>query len=70
MDDKSDVISILWVSSSPYSYLCSDRNLCRITIDTLLKHGFTPARTFVFAFGFDEEASSLAVRAASIYLQT
>ncbi|KZT27873.1 Zn-dependent exopeptidase [Neolentinus lepideus HHB14362 ss-1] len=28
-----------------------------ITVDTLLKHGFVPARTVVLAYGIDEEAS-------------
>ncbi|KAI6120771.1 hypothetical protein EDD16DRAFT_1558890 [Pisolithus croceorrhizus] len=30
-----------------------------VTVDTLLRHGFSPARTVVLAFGFDEEATGL-----------
>jgi len=26
-----------------------------VTVDNLLKHGFSPARTIIIAFGFDEE---------------
>ena len=33
----------------------------RATIETLLSKDFTPARTVVLAFGFDEEASGIKV---------
>jgi len=36
-----------------------------VTVETLLKHGFSPARTIVLAFGFDEEATGREVGRAS-----
>ncbi|KAJ7503528.1 carboxypeptidase S [Mycena galericulata] len=38
--------------------------------ELLLEHGFAPARTFVFAFGFDEEASGGASELAKVLLNT
>lgn len=35
--------------------------ISRHAIDALLKHGFEPKRTFVWAYGFDEEAAGTEV---------
>ena len=53
----------LSLSMSPdWLYLIRER---RTSIDSMLQEGFKPTRTFVFAFGFDEEASSIEVSVAS-----
>ena len=47
---------------------CDDKaNLIErlVTVETLLKHDFSPARTIVIAFGFDEEATGREVGRAS-----
>lgn len=54
-DDKSGLIGIMSVTvfTCHGSYLMVHRS----AIESLLAKGFKPTRTFVLAFGFDEEAS-------------
>ncbi|KAI1796621.1 carboxypeptidase S [Ganoderma leucocontextum] len=49
-DDKADLIASL-------QYNLTDG--CRHALSALLEQGFKPTRTFVWAFGFDEEASGM-----------
>jgi acetylornithine deacetylase/succinyl-diaminopimelate desuccinylase-like protein len=34
-------------------------NICSSSIETLINHGFEPARTIILSFGFDEETSGM-----------
>lgn len=56
-DDKPDVVSILWVQIITSMSLCLPRSLLRTTVTSLLEQGFTPRRSFVLAFGIDEESA-------------
>lgn len=47
---------------SPWWTLTSrTTNVCRITLELLLQHGFEPKRTIVLAVGFDEESAGIEV---------
>jgi Gly-Xaa carboxypeptidase len=49
---------------------CDDKSdLIRqlLAVDSLLKQGFSPARTLVLAYGFDEESKGIEVRSTSTW---
>ena len=41
--------------------LCSRRHFNRTAVEELLRAGFTPTRTFVLAYGIDEERGGISV---------
>jgi hypothetical protein len=49
---------------------CDDKSdLIRqlLAVDSLLKQGFSPARTLILSYGFDEESKGIEVRKPSTY---
>ena len=50
-----------------YFNICCNTSHDRHAIDALIQHNFAPTRTFVWAYGFDEEASGLQVRCHCLY---
>ncbi|KAF8308589.1 carboxypeptidase S [Cantharellus anzutake] len=69
-DDKQALIAILYPSS--LSIVFHIDHSFRITLETLLKHGYKPTRTIFFVSGFDEEIGGHfgAGRIASHFLST